>query len=105
LHGPLRKNPHSGDAQKITALPSSGKRWAALFTKRRRRRMKDDAGRKIMNYEGHIYVAIAGFFILFGVYLSGQSTRISKDFQCTESAIVNGIAECVKYEKEKTDDR
>jgi len=23
----------------------------------------------------------------------------TKDFQCTESAIVNGVAECVKYER------
>jgi len=31
LHGPLRKNPHPGDAQKITTLPLTGNQWAATI--------------------------------------------------------------------------
>jgi hypothetical protein len=28
-----------------------------------------------------------------------------KDFQCTESAIVNGVTECVKYERRNNNER
>ena len=39
-------------------------------------------------------VGVVGFVAGFGI-----AGILPKDFQCTESAVVNGQAECVKYEK------
>ena len=52
-----------------------------------------------MKYEVHIYIAICVSFIVLFVYLAKQHITIPKDFQCTESSIVDGKAECIKYEK------
>ena len=52
-----------------------------------------------MKYEIPAYIAACVSFIVVFVYLAEQHITIPKDFQCTESAIVNGVAECVKYEK------
>lgn len=40
--------------------------------------------------------------VITAIFLSKEPSAISlptKDFICTESAIVNGVAECVKYER------
>ena len=52
-----------------------------------------------MNYEVVIYAAITIFVMCFFAYGADQRITIPKNFQCTESAIVNGKAECVKYER------
>lgn len=54
---------------------------------------------KAIDYEGLVYIFIAFFFIVLFVYLGKQSIVIPSRFQCTESAVVDGVAECVKYEK------
>ena len=54
---------------------------------------------KAIEYEPIIYVFIACFFVLSVVYFGKQTITIPSSFQCTESAIVDGVAECVKYEK------
>ena len=42
------------------------------------------------------YFAVGVVAFVVGFEIAGI---LPKDFQCTESAIVNGVAECVKYEK------
>ena len=54
-----------------------------------------------MNYEVSIYSALVILSICFIAYGTDQRITIPKNFQCTESAIVNGKAECVKYERLK----
>ena len=56
---------------------------------------------KVIEYEPIIYIFIAVLFIVSVVYFGKQTITISSSFQCTESAIVNGVAECVKYEKKE----
>ena len=56
-----------------------------------------------MNYEVSIYaaIAIAILALCFFAYGADQRITIPKNFQCTEAAIVNSKAECVKYEKKE----
>lgn len=42
------------------------------------------------------YFSVGVVAFVVGFELAGI---LPKDFQCTESAIVNGVAECVKYER------
>ena len=42
------------------------------------------------------YFGVGVVAFVVGFELAGI---LPKDFQCTESAIVSGVAECVKYEK------
>ena len=46
-------------------------------------------------------VGVVGFAVGFAVGVGIPVPVYPKDFQCTESAIVNGVAECVKYEKKE----
>jgi hypothetical protein len=54
-----------------------------------------------MKYEILIFIAMCLFFVTLFTYLTEPHSTIPKDFHCTESAIVNGQAECVKYEREE----
>jgi hypothetical protein len=52
-----------------------------------------------MNYEVSIYSALVILSICFIAYGTDSRIKLSRDFQCTESSIVDGKAECVKYER------
>jgi len=49
-----------------------------------------------------LVITIAGVLTISMFFIFKEPSAISlptKDFVCTESAIVNGVAECVKYER------
>ena len=58
---------------------------------------------KVIDYQLLIYIFTAFLFIVSVVYFGKQTITIPSSFQCTESAIVDGVAECVKYEKKEVE--
>lgn len=57
--------------------------------------------------EDIVEILVACFFVaavITVIFLLKEPSAISlpiKDFQCTESSIVNGVAECVRYERKE----
>lgn len=46
-----------------------------------------------------VLMAICALLIILFTWLNEQDNTPLRDFQCTDSNVVDGIAECVKYEK------